>query len=67
MSATRNLVGGSDGIIYQNLIEVADNTTFESVLDAIEHNRAHAVSIRTAAFSALRDKIEHHCPATSGQ
>lgn len=67
MSATRNLVGGSDGIIYQNLIEVADNTTFESVLDAIEHNRAHAVSIRTAAFSALRDEIEHHCPATSGQ
>ncbi|NKL44816.1 hypothetical protein GFL57_28235 [Rhizobium leguminosarum bv. viciae] len=67
MSVSRSLVAGGAGVTYQRLLEVGDDTPFETVLAALEDNRARSVSARAEAFAQLRDEIESHCPAASGQ
>ncbi|XAZ21241.1 hypothetical protein LVY75_04675 (plasmid) [Sinorhizobium sp. B11] len=67
MSVTRSIVAGDAGVTYQRLLEVGDSTAFETVLAALEDNRAQSVLARAEAFAQLREEIESHRPAASGQ
>jgi len=66
MSISHSIVADQVGVRHQRLVEVGEHTSFETVLAALERNRADTVPARTRAFAQLRNDFESHCPAASG-
>jgi hypothetical protein len=58
MSPTRSVsIDADSGLTRQRLIEIGNGSTFNEVLDELEHNHRHATPVRMAAFAALRERM----------
>lgn len=62
MSDARSLVPAANGTIEQRMVEVGDNSSYASVLDALGANRSAHIPERMAAFRRLALRMEDDAP-----
>ena len=70
MSDVRGLethMSGDASVVKQRMISVTDLSTFSDILTQLSQNRKSSTPRRLAAFRELGWRLDHSCPAASGQ